>query len=363
MKKITFSIIFLALTMNISAQIFLGTISNSGSILQFKIKPSGGDITSAIGYFEFSIRYRSTNNLTFSNLTANIANTNPATGFPGLSITESSDRTLGGYTYKRFIATVTIPSQTYRNNTEYKVFEVKLSGSGIDNPLEIQLATNYESSVPNDYYFVVSDGAGNPLVDVSGINNFYPNQSQNLSDRYFSLMNIALPVELLSFQAQNTKNGNLLTWQTASEVNSSHFDIERSLNGTIFQKIDEVKAQGKAANYQYLDKTPLSGTTYYRLKTHDVDDKTDYSKIISVSLNSGSKVKIYPNPAQNSLTIDLGDIKQATIQLTDVLGRVVLQKEGQSDQVIFDMSNLESGVYLTEVKAKGVLIQEKVIKN
>ncbi|MGB1216645.1 MAG: endonuclease, partial [Saprospiraceae bacterium] len=42
-----------------------------------------------------------------------------------------------------------------------------------------------------------------------------------------------LPVELLSFDGEADKNQNsLLEWQTATESNSSHFEIQHSLNGT-----------------------------------------------------------------------------------------------------------------------------------
>jgi hypothetical protein len=69
----------------------------------------------------------------------------------------------------------------------------------------------------------------------------------------------ALSVEITAFKAQNTEGGNLLTWQTASEINTSHFDIERSTDGKLFEKIGELKAQNKPTNYNYLDKSPSGG--------------------------------------------------------------------------------------------------------
>jgi hypothetical protein len=54
-----------------------------------------------------------------------------------------------------------------------------------------------------------------------------------------------------------TGNDNLLTWQTASEVNNSHFNIERSTNGSTFHSIGQVKGNNKPSCYQYVDENPL----------------------------------------------------------------------------------------------------------
>ena len=370
MKKIPSLLLFLTIASNIIAQVFQGTISSTGANLEFSISPIGNNITSAIGYFEFCIRYSSSTNITFSNLTSNTANTNPATGFPGLGISESSERLFGGYKYKRFIATTTIPIQTYEKGTEYKVFEVKLSS--LSSSYEIQLATNYDSNVPNDYYFVVSDGAGNPLVDITGNTNFYPSQTNNASDHYYSYNFISniLPVELLKFQAQPTKNGNLLNWQTATEVNVSHFDIERSSEGKSFQKIGETKAEGKAATYEYLDKYPLSTTTYYRLKMNDLDGTSSYSNIVSVAnKKKGLRAKVYPNPFGDDLTLDISTEKNTdlTIEVMDILGRQVFQSKAEntegSFQLPISLKQVPSGNYFLKISDGQTIIEQKIVKH
>jgi hypothetical protein len=70
------------------------------------------------------------------------------------------------------------------------------------------------------------------------------------------LSSTLLPVELMSFDVKRVQQNAHLTWQTASERNSDHFDIERSTNGKQFVKIGEVKAFGstnQVQNYSYLD--------------------------------------------------------------------------------------------------------------
>ena len=102
---------------------------------------------------------------------------------------------------------------------------------------------------------------------------------------------------------------------------------------------------------------------YYRLKINDLDGKTDYSKIISISQKGKLNVKIYPNPAKENITIDLGEAENATIRLVDILGKEILLKSGQSGQVSLNLSSLSSGVYFVEINSKGVSVREKVVKN
>jgi Secretion system C-terminal sorting domain len=174
-----------------------------------------------------------------------------------------------------------------------------------------------------------------------------------------------LPIDLLTFQAQNTEGPNKLTWQTASEKNTSHFDIEKSKDGLAFEKIGEVKAAGNSQTpqyYSYLDKNPYD-LSYYRLKIHDLDGKTDYSKTVSVRRDGKLNVKIYPNPAQQVMTVDMGEMENATLTVIDVLGKTVYQKAAVSGQNNLDVSTFSKGVYIIEIKAKGITHREKIVKN
>jgi len=54
----------------------------------------------------------------------------------------------------------------------------------------------------------------------------------------------SLPVELTSFTAAVINNSVKLNWETATELNNSGFDIERSPDGNSFQKIVFVKGKG-----------------------------------------------------------------------------------------------------------------------
>jgi hypothetical protein len=85
----------------------------------------------------------------------------------------------------------------------------------------------------------------------------------------------SLPLTLLNLYVNLSSNKYvILNWQTAQEINTSHFIIERSANGTDFSSIGKVSASGNNSitkDYLYTDTKPAKGTNYYRLKMVDAD--------------------------------------------------------------------------------------------
>jgi hypothetical protein len=69
---------------------------------------------------------------------------------------------------------------------------------------------------------------------------------------------------------------------------------------------------------------------------------------LSLEDNAIAKVKLYPNPASNS--IQFANVQDATIIITDVTGKVVLQSAGVDENSIINVSHLNSGIYLVNIK-------------
>lgn len=70
-----------------------------------------------------------------------------------------------------------------------------------------------------------------------------------------------------------------------------------------------------------------------------------YSKTTSVSEIKEKVVNIYPNPAHNTITIDLELVQNATVTIFDISGKVVLTDTIQNKQQL-DVSNLVNGNYV-----------------
>ena len=164
-----------------------------------------------------------------------------------------------------------------------------------------------------------------------------------------------LPIELYKYSVAVGKTQNQVYWETASESQAAHFEIERSADGLRFQTIGTIKAANQAAKYHFTDENPLLTIGFYRLKMVETTGKIAYSKIVSTD-NSGlnKNIKLYPNPAQNQLTVEASD-NIGWVAITDVLGRVVLTKENVGKQTTLDINTLQSGLYF--MKSKGNVLK------
>jgi hypothetical protein len=111
----------------------------------------------------------------------------------------------------------------------------------------------------------------------------------------------ALPVELLYFEGVRYPTFNNLKWATASEQNSSHFDIERSENGENWRVIGTKSSASNSQsliNYSYLDYYNQDNTVYYRLVQYDIDGQYDiYGPISIEGFFSSKKIVRYINLA------------------------------------------------------------------
>ncbi|OHX66934.1 hypothetical protein NH26_11550 [Flammeovirga pacifica] len=111
-----------------------------------------------------------------------------------------------------------------------------------------------------------------------------------------------LPVKLISFNAKKQRNNVLLTWSTASELNASHFTVQKSTDRSRWEDIGEVDAHGNSntkIDYSFTDNY-LGQSSYYRLHQVDFDGASEYFGPLYVNMGNEEqfKVIIMPNPVQ-----------------------------------------------------------------
>lgn len=187
------------------------------------------------------------------------------------------------------------------------------------------------------------------------------------------LMPYALPLTMGDFTGNKRQNSVQLNWNTLTEMNTSHFDIERSTDGILFTKLGQVSAAGDATdtrNYQFTDQLlPSARTIFYRLKMTDKDQTFRYSRIIAVTNdNSLLTLRLFPNPVSEVLQIQVyaGRKENARLSITDAAGNQVLQKtitlqEGNNGSSM-TVGELPPGQYLLTVIAESFTHTEKFIK-
>jgi hypothetical protein len=171
-----------------------------------------------------------------------------------------------------------------------------------------------------------------------------------------------LPVELLSFTAEAVGKKVELQWSTASEINNHFFTVERSRDGLSFSALGTVDGNGNTtsiSHYSFLDKYPLDGLSYYRLKQHDFDGHISYSEIKIVQINN-ENFSVYPNPAHSGSVIFIPTKQHAELKyiIRDLSGRVMLvgiQDTSDQSEATIDLSNheLKAGIYLLELTVDG----------
>jgi hypothetical protein len=144
-----------------------------------------------------------------------------------------------------------------------------------------------------------------------------------------------LPVKINSFTATKNNADVLLYWQTDNEVNSSHFNIQRSTDGINFTDIAKLNAVGNTGNitnYQYTDNTVknlLSKNIYYRLEQVDKDGRKKLGDIVLVKYTAGtSLLSLLQNPVTDALKLHINMPAKETVSLvvTNAAGQQVIVK-------------------------------------
>jgi Metallo-peptidase family M12B Reprolysin-like/Secretion system C-terminal sorting domain len=182
----------------------------------------------------------------------------------------------------------------------------------------------------------------------------------DISNSNFTISSI-LPVELVDLSAKLVQKTTHLAWQTGSELNSLGFEVERSNDdGKTYKKVGVVKANGRAATYDFVDIAPREGVNYYRLKSIDNDQTFAYSKVVSVQLgNINSAIKIYPTITNGVLTIENKGVSVDKVLVFNYIGQLVLLAQPTNS---VNLSHLPSGVYLVQVQSGQESVIEKVLK-
>ncbi len=215
-----------------------------------------------------------------------------------------------------------------------------------------------------------ASGSGPYTRQLTGVTSFSP----------FSIIDNSspLPVRLVSFSGKPGDAGNELEWITASEVNNKGFEIERrdELTGD-FVFVGFVNGHGTTSMLNtYIYNDDVTSSAYYRLKQVDFDGRFEYSQVIYIdrsnvnsTFSSGNvSINIYPNPAVNSVSVEVADGAdwELNVKLVDINGKEVnvpvQEKSADGRKLTLDVSAVRKGVYFIEsVNGQNKLSQKLLI--
>jgi hypothetical protein len=142
-----------------------------------------------------------------------------------------------------------------------------------------------------------------------------------------------------------------LSWQTATESSNDYFTIQRSPDGVDWETIGSVDGAGfsnELLTYEFVDRSPLEGINYYRLKQVDFDGEFMLSEERSISTENLKEVVVLPNPNNGHFKI-LNLMDGDKVSITSVSGIQFFENKMFSNSIEIDLENVPNGIYFLRV--------------
>ncbi len=241
----------------------------------------------------------------------------------------------------------------------------KISGPNAIVTLNYQANNNWSLGAPSTSDFVVVAGLVTGTWtpengDVTG--GSIPAALKNKLQSTFSSFTFAygqstsLPLTLLSFSGNRAGALINLNWVTTGEYNVSHFDIERSSDGSAFVSIGQLPATNGSSvkSYHWTDQNPNTGINFYRLKMNDIDAVFNYSDIIKIDMGAITKgISVYPNPVTGheiklSMAGQRGGIYHISLYNSagaNLMSATLVHDVNSSVEIISNLGSFGTGVY------------------
>jgi len=216
-------------------------------------------------------------------------------------------------------------------------------------------------------------------LNLLGMGSGYAVGELGLILRYFDE---SVPVELISFTANQEENIIKLKWDTATEINNQGFLIERKKEEDVNWKnlafIDGAGTSASINHYEFRDELFQLGKYKYRLKQIDFDGQYEYSSEIEIEYISKTDFYLsqnFPNPFNSSTIIKYSIMYTeqesirplpVTLKVYDIMGNEIIvlvseEKSAGNYEVRFEAAGLASGVYFYKLTSGGNIQVRKLI--
>ena len=190
----------------------------------------------------------------------------------------------------------------------------------------------------------------------------------------FGLAFGALPVRWVSVDVKEVNEGHEITWVVEQEIQVDGYEILRrheSEEEYTPLNSERVRANGSLSRstYSYVDEgIEKSGIYYYRIKQYDLDEKFNFSRIVSFNSENFSDFAIFPNPTSSDVTIQLSSKEDSSVKLSvvnaqgQVMRRFIKPLERGENTIQIDLSEFTSGVYNLIFDDNGSVTTHRIIK-
>ena len=182
-------------------------------------------------------------------------------------------------------------------------------------------------------------------------------------------INMPLPVILSAFDVKAEGCAVAVNWTTAHEFNNDYFAVERSYDAKKFLTLFTVPGAGnrqEPRHYMVMDKHPLNGINYYRIRQVDKDGEQYTAEIHSVYVNCNGNegIKVFPTVTNSTVQVILPQgYEEATVDMLTMLGQKVnvpVRRNGLSYRIAVE--RLASAMYIIRIHKGSELYSYKIIK-
>jgi len=219
----------------------------------------------------------------------------------------------------------------------------------------------------------VTEPAGLIITEIDYSN---PPEFDTLNNKDTLFFGTVIPLTLLSFDGRIDQGMAALEWRTANEFNVARFEVQRSLDGRIFESIGSLPALNESVTrlYRYTDSQfalLAGGPVYYRLRMVDQNGAVKYSRMVMLRNQAGKLfAEIFPNPVKNNLFVRIQTPLQTrySLQLFDATGKRLLLHEFNAmpgrNTMPLQVGGLPQGFYLIRLQdAEGRHQELRFMKN
>jgi hypothetical protein len=345
------------ITSGISLRNIDRTIDGYGEAFQPEYRVNG----STNGYIDFTIR--------FVNAGGTTTSVRPIVAASGLDIDGSPS---GSNSLKEFNR-IDMGAGTYEYNTYKSEITVAQSGTAItgSNYTGKLYGALVDTAAKEVMFTVTATNVGTMTYRV-GANNQTSGQSTRYASLYykkFVYQHYPLAISgLMSFDGVAANNKVKLSWELVADKYSKVV-LEKSNTSSNFTKVYEANS-GDFTKSGYTDAEVQGGMVFYRLSATNMEGKTEYSSIVSVKINGGSKqeMNVYPTLIQSGATVavQFNEKTEGTLIVSDLSGRIVKQQKvnlqaGSNNIAMDGFDNFSKGNYIVALRTPAVVYSKKVV--
>ncbi|MFZ1527297.1 MAG: M43 family zinc metalloprotease [Ferruginibacter sp.] len=272
------------------------------------------------------------------------------------------------------VPTVANTTATYTATLYYTTAEMAAWGASVPTLklLKVRDGVNLASTLTSANAVVVTPTAVDDQRATKGYVSYTANFTGGFSQFLLVSPTTALPITSLNFDAKANAKNISLVWTTETENNNKGFVIERSTNGSNFERIgwkDGKINSSQRSYYTYDDNFVQPGVTYfYRLRQTDLDARESLSPIRQAKIkgSGGMTVIISPNPTSDAVKVFVAGVNtNANISLLNAKGQLVKKWSNQNvasnNRNELDLHGLAKGVYMLSIETGGQVLVQKLI--